>query len=291
MNIKMLTLSEGDLHKILAAGSADAALLYLYIHSGNLPENAQRELGMSVSRLECAGATLRQLGLWPEPAKVVIAPMERPAYSEHDVLDAVNTDADFKTVYGEVQRLLGRGLNTEEMKILLSLTRYLGFSGEVIAVLVSFCRDRARQQGRRAPSLRTIEKEAYHWAEEGIDTLEAAAAYIHRCNVRNSRLGKLMSILQIRGRSLTAAEEKYATKWLEMGFTDEILSLAYERTCLNTGSLSWPYMDKVLQRWKAEGYTTAEQVRSAGRRSGATEGTRVLDADEQAAIARMLQEG
>jgi DnaD/phage-associated family protein len=139
--------------------------------------------------------------------------------------------------------------------------------------------------------LRAIEKEAYHWAEDGIDTLEAAAAYIHRVNLRNSRVGKLMGILQIRGRSLTAAEEKYATKWLEMGFTDELLTLAYERTCLNTGALSWPYMDKVLQRWKSEGCTTAEQVRSAGRRTGGKEGPRQLDADEQAAIAKMLQEG
>ena len=50
-------------------------------------------------------------------------------------------------------------------------------------------------------------------------------------------------------------------------------------------------MDKILQRWKNEGYTTAEQVRSAGRRQGSKEGPRQLDADEQAAIARMLQEG
>ena len=37
--------------------------------------------------------------------------------------------------------------------------------------------------------------------------MEEASAYIHRQNVRYSRLGQLMEVLQIRGRALTAAEE------------------------------------------------------------------------------------
>ena len=187
MNIENVTVEKTELHRLLSTGSGDAALLYLYIRAGNDPEAAEKELSLTGTRYSCAAATLRQLGLWPETRKSVVLSGERPAYSEKDVLSAMDTDTEFRMLYGEVQRLLGRTLNTEELKILLGFVRYLGLPCEVISVLVTYCRDRARMKGKfRNPSLRTIEKEAYHWAEEGIDTMEEAAAYIHRWNQRHS---------------------------------------------------------------------------------------------------------
>jgi DnaD/phage-associated family protein len=142
----------------------------------------------------------------------------------------------------------------------------------------------------RNPSLRTIEKEAYAWAEQGIDTMEEAVAFIRNQNQRRSRLGQLMQTLQIRGRNLTPGEEKYAQQWLDWGFATDAIALAYERTCLNTGGLSWAYMNKILTRWHQAGLRTGAQVRS-GDRKGGNPGERQFDADEQAAIKRMLQEG
>lgn len=290
MNIENVTVEKTELHRLLSTGSGDAALLYLYIRAGNDPEAAEKELSLTGTRYSCAAATLRQLGLWPEERKSVVLSGERPAYSEKDVLSAMDADAEFRMLYGEVQRLLGRTLNTEELKILLGFVRYLGLPCEVISVLVTYCRDRARMKGKfRNPSLRTIEKEAYHWAEEGIDTMEEAAAYIHRWNQRHSRLARLLELLQIRGRSLTPAEERYADNWLEMGFEDEVIRMAYEKTCVNTGGLSWPYMNKILTSWKNAGLLTAQQVKN-GDKKGTAAGQRQLDEDERAAIARMMQE-
>ena len=294
MNIDRIEIDASDLRKLLSAANGDAALLYLYLRCGNEPAACEEELHLSGSRLSCAAATLRQLGLWPELRKAVVLSGERPQYSEQDVMFAMRGSEDFRLLYGEVQRLLGRTLNTEDLKILLSFERYLGLPAEVISVLICYCKDRARQRGNlRAPSLRTIEKEAYAWAERGIDTMEEAAAFIQGQNMKHSRMGKLMAMLQIRGRALTAAEERYASSWLDMGFDDEAISMAYERTCLNTGGLSWAYMNKILQRWNEAGLRTAEDVRNRDRKPGtaAPVGARQLDADEQAAIARMLREG
>ena len=204
----------------------------------------------------------------------------------------MDQDTSFRSLYGEVQRLLGRSLNTEELKILLGFVRYLGMPADVISVLVCYCKDRARRKGcNRNPSLRTIEKEAYAWAERGIDTMEEAAAFIQTQNVRNSRLSQLMAILQIRGRSLTVAEERYAQSWLDMGFEDDAVAMAYVRTCLNTGGLNWAYMNKILQRWHEQGLHSAESIRSGDRKPEYKSDRRQLDDDETAAIKRMLQEG
>lgn len=285
-------ISQTDMKKLLSAASPDASLLYLYIQSGNTAESAEKDLNLNPSRIHCAAATLRQLGLICDDRRCPIAPGERPGYSEKDVLDAMEGDNSFRGLYGEVQRLLGRALNTEELKILLGFVRYLGMAPDLISVLVCYCKDRARQKGSlRNPSLRTIEKEAYAWAEQGIDTLEEAAAFIQAQNVRSSRLNRLMKLLQIRGRNLTAAEERYAQSWLDMGMDDELISMAYERTCLNTGGLNWNYMNKILQRWNQQGLRTAEDVRSGDRKGGqSTGGQRQLDADERAAILRMMEE-
>ncbi len=292
MQTESIQISTGDVRRLLSAASGDAALLYIYINSGNALDRAGADLRLSESRLSCAAATLRQLGLWPEEKVTHIAPGERPAYSEVDVMNAMDRDDSFRSLYGEIQRLLGRSLNTEELKILLGFVRYLGMSSELVSVLVCYCKDRARQKGSlRNPSLRTIEKEAYAWAERGIDTVEEAAAFIQAQNVRTSRLSRLMQLLQIRGRTLTAAEERYAAAWLEMGFEDDAIAMAYEKTCLNTGGLNWAYMNKILQRWHDAGLHTADAIRRGDRKPGAAKGgQRQLDSDEIAAIQKMMQE-
>lgn len=294
MNIDAVMMESGDVRKLLSAASPDACLLYIYLKAGNDPAGAEEQLNMTPSRLSCAAATLRQLGLWMGDKVGLVMAGERPSYSERDVENAYNSNWEFQALCGEVQRLLGRPIHTEDYKILLGFIHYLGLPLDVISVLVSYCKDRARQRGNlRGPSLRTIEKEAYAWAEQGIDTMEEAAAFITAQNIKNSRMSRLMHQLQIRGRSLTAAEERYASAWLDMGFDDEVINMAYERTCLNTGGLSWAYMNKILQRWNDAGLKTAEAVRSRDRKPGnaAPTGQRQLDADEQAAIARMLREG
>ena len=268
MNPSALQIPQSDLNKLLCARNPDAALLYLYIHSGGDAARAEEALHLSQTRCACAAANLRQMGLWPEPRTNPVFSGERPRYTEQDVVGAMGTDRSFQALYGEIQRVLGRTLNTEELKILLGFVRYLGLPNDVISMLVYYCKDRARAKGQlRNPSLRTIEKEAYYWAENGIDTMEEAAAFIQNQNLRRSRLFGLMGLLQIRGRMLTPGETRYAESWLEMGFEDAALRLAYEKTCLNTGGLSWAYMNKILTRWQEAGLFTVEQIEASDKKT------------------------
>lgn len=279
------------IQKLLSAASGDGALLYIYLKSGNDPANAQKDLLMTEARYQCAAATLRQMGLWPEAQSKIIPMGERPQYTEQDVMQALNKDREFRSLYGEIQRLLGKTLNNEELKIILGFVRYLGLPADVICVLVCYCKDRAKQKGGlRNPSLRTIEKEAYAWAEQGIDTIEQAGAFIQAQNLRRSRLQELMRILQIRNRELTPGEKNYAQKWLEMGLHNDVIGLAYERTCINTGAMNWPYMNKILTRWHEKGFRTAQQVLSGDKKPVPKGASGELGQAELEAIQKALQE-
>ena len=120
--------------------------------------------------------------------------------------------------------------------------------------------------------------------------MEEAAAFIQAQNIRYTRIHKLMEVLQIRGRKLTTAEERYANNWLELGFDEEAISIAYERTCLNTGGLNWAYMNRILQRWHEKGLHDAASIQQGDQKPTQKGASGELGAAEMEAIQRLMQE-
>lgn len=262
MDMHDLYIPEQDWRKLLAAASGDASLLYLYIRAGGQTEQAESALRMSQPRMDCAAACLKQLGLWPEAPKI-LRPAEPPVYSEEDLIREQKKNGGFQHLVGETQRRLGKLLSTEELKILLSIYDYLGMPAEVISVLISYCIQRARTRGgQRLPSMRIIEREAYHWADLGIDTLEEAAAHMQLQLDRQTKASRIRAVLQLGERKLTPGEEKMAMQWIDWGFGEQEIALAYEKTCMNTGGLKWPYLNSILKSWHTQGLHTVAAIES-----------------------------
>lgn len=292
---EQINLPLNSVRKLLGAANADAALLFLYLYANRPANEAGKALNMNPDRLRRAGACLRQLGLLPEPPRVIERVPEKPVYTEDDVLREMNRGAEFSLLVQEAQRRLGRVLSTEEMKVLLSLSDYLGLPLDVIALLIVYCIQKNRTRGvQRAPSIRSIEKEAYYWADHGIDTLEDAAAYSQNQLKLQSQIGEIRNDLQLEGRRLTMAEENYVRQWLDLGFCKPEIHLAYEKTCLNKGALVWPYMNRILLSWHEKGLHTLAQIEagdtSPGRRNQVKSGSGSAGAQIKAAYERLLAE-
>lgn len=291
-----IALTTEELRKLLSCGSSDAALLYLYRKANQPRETALDQLRFTVPQMLAATDCLRQLGLWEENKVTPVLP-EPPTYTEEDVRRHLRSEG-FPKLVGEAQRRLGRTLSTEELKTLLSLTDYLRLSTEVIGILLNYCIERNRRRGARAPSLRTIEKEAYHWADEGIDTLESACYYVQTQQQLHTRVEQLRLLLQIDQRRLTPAEETYLQNWIRMGFSNEVIMLAYERTCLNTGTLKWAYMNSILKSWQEKNLFTPQEIQQgdsapavAAKRGQFRQHSDPLSDLERQAVARALAEG
>ena len=118
-------------------------------------------------------------------------------------------------------------------------------------------------------------------------------------NARYTRMASLMRLLQISGRNLTPAEEKYAQSWLDMDFDDEALQIAYEKTCLATGGMKWAYMNRILTSWHQQNLHTGQAVRTGDKGPARTAqaqtqrvqaGSAALGEFERNAIARMMRE-
>lgn len=301
--MEAITLTSEELRILLSCRCADAVQLYLYRKSGEPLELAMAALDFSGERMRNASEQLRLLGCWEHGERSVPnPPPEKPRYSEVDLEKAMAAkDSNFSKFVGETQRRLGRTLSTEELKILLGFLEYLRMPTEVAALLLSYCVERNRKKGMRAPSMRSVEKEAYRWADENIDSMESALRYIQTQNQIQTRISRLRSMMQIDQRRLTSAEEQYLTKWIQMGFPDDAVKLAYEKTCLNTGGLKWAYMNSILTSWHEKNLHTVQDItvgdsgpkRKSGDNKGMyqTHSRTTLTPLERQAVASALEEG
>lgn len=261
--------------KLIAAHDGDTALLWLWLCRSGVynGDRAAEELCRTLGEMDRAYEKLCRMGLYPITPDRKEAPSspaeELPQYTVNDVLRRSSEDGSFKAVLQEAERVLGRSLSSPDMKILFGIYDYLALPTEVIFVLLNYCTELYRQKygPGRLPSMRSIEKEAYSWANNEILTLEQAEEFIEESRSRRSRAEEIKAALGIRGRELTPTERKYVFSWLDMGFSVDALSVAYDRTVTNTGSLKWNYMNKIVSSWHQKGIHTVQEIEEKDRRT------------------------
>ena len=264
-----LTISAEEADKLLALGSGDAALLYLWLLrcGGRFDrEKAEREL-KTVGGVTAAMALLRSAGLVrgeAEAGKPLEPPLreELPEATAAEITEYAERDAGFRKLVREAPERLGRVLSGGDLKILYGIYHDLGLPTEVVILLLVFCCEEiARRYGQgRKPTLRQVEKEAYIWHNRELFTLERAEKYLRERRTRQGQVGEMCAILGIRNRALAPTEENYIHKWLEMGFGKEAVLLAYDKTVAKKGELAWPYMNRILENWHAKGLHTLPEI-------------------------------
>ena len=261
---------------LIAAHDGDMALYCLYAarHPSADDETAAavlcRTRGEIAAAREKLGRILRTDGargvrepLYPEDGPV--------QYDKEELVGIAERESAFGALCDELARILGTIPSHAYLNTLLDAYDHLGMPPEVIMQLLHFCDEEARRRwgSARHPSARAISEEAYRWARNEIMTLELAEKYIAACEKRRTDHGRIAELLGIRGRELYKREAEYIDAWLEMGFPDEAIALALERTVLNTGALKWPYLNSILRNWHAAGLHTAEEIEQAeGKRRG-----------------------
>lgn len=170
--------------------------------------------------------------------------------------------SEFAGLTAAVEDRLGKKLTTPDLGMLLGLYDDVGLPADVIYTLVGFCVERsARKYGPgRKPTMRQIEQEGYTWARLGLMDQTGAADYINKYNRRREKLPRMMALLGLGQRRPSLTEEKYMLSWSDMGFEDEMIERAYDRTMLKCKELRWGYMNKILTSWQQKGYRTLQDV-------------------------------
>lgn len=253
--------------RLLKLDSGDAALLYLHL----LRRGSLSGLSWPEARVQGALEQLRGQGLVPGEAAAPEPPVQEappPDYSTEDITQALaDRNSTFPALAGEVERRLGKRLSAADLKSLYTLYDHLALPTEVILMLVGWCLEEvARKYGPgRKPFLSQIKKEGFVWARLGIDTMERAEERIEKLTRLRSREAEVLRLLDISPRPLVQREKDYIAAWDGMGFDDEAVRMAYERTVLKKQSMDWGYMNGILRRWHERGLHTAAAVRTGDR--------------------------
>ena len=263
---KTVSLPAQRLDKLIARADGDAALLYLFLlrtDGGITPQEVQSRLRWSELRFSAAEHTLQQLGLLdggaapaPEPAE------ERAVYTTDDIANMLEGDRGFAMLVPQTEEKLGKKLKTADLQILAGLYDDLGMPPDVIYLLVGHCVSRieGRYGPGRRPTMRQIEKEGYYWARQGLFDQESAARYLKDYAAKRQQMGAYLKALQIAGRKPVDSEERYITKWIEKGYSPELVALAYDQTIFYKKELNWRYLSAILRRWEEKGWRTPEDV-------------------------------
>ena len=241
---KSVVLRADQIDRLLGRGDGDAALLYLCLlrNDGAIePQSLMQSLRFSELRLRAAETALQELGLIDRPVRPQPQePAQEPvAYTTEEVRRALEEDGEFRMLTDQTQNLLGKRLNTTDLKSLMNLYSAVGLPADVIFLL-----------------------------ERAAHLLGRAAAYLREYKARQSKLAAYMQVLRLGDRRPIPAEEKYITGWMNMGFPPETVAIAYEKTILKKQELNWRYLNGILRRWHEENRHTPEQAADEGRRRG-----------------------
>ena len=255
-----LTVSRRDIQTLLDAGDGDAALAYLRILQGGgvLDLDAARDMTAAVKRLEEMGL----ITAGQEKRSAPIRSRELPEYRTRDILRRSMESREFQELVETVQMTLGRILSSADLQKLFGIYDELALPPEVILMLVQHCKEEyeSRYGTEKSVGFRFIAAEAEVWFQQEIMTYEQAEQWLRERERRKSLLGRLQHRLGIRDRALSATERKYMESWIDLGFAEDAIAEAADRTITNTGALKWKYMDSILRSWHGKGLHTPEEI-------------------------------
>ncbi len=176
-------------------------------------------------------------------------------YTSGDINRIINRDSNTKAYFKNAESIYGRAMNQKELQSTASLIDYYGLPIPVALTLLDHC------FRIKKTSIAYIQKCAESWSEDEINTLDLAEERIRLITRRGGIEDRLKAAMEIKSAFAPKQKEFIHTWSEEWGFGEEMIMLAYDITINSTGKLSFPYMNKILESWRAEGISTAEGVR------------------------------
>lgn len=255
---------------LVSSGNGDATLLYLCL----MDKQNSSALHWAPARVETAREELIRIGLIaqdtpvypPSPSEIKqgsTLPRNKNNYTSEDIIAALQTQERFHDLIPQVEKRLGKILSVADLKVLYCIYN-LSLPSEVILTITGWCIEQNNKHRRYCkPTVTQIYREAERWKDAGITTMDAANTYLEKFSYLTHRETEILQLLFGQARRPMDWEAEYLQIWIEREFSDELLTLAYERTIFQIQNFKWSYMNGILNRWYDAGLATLEQVEAS----------------------------
>lgn len=271
----------------LATESQLKVLLYLLRHSGRSvsADEITANTGVSANEIEEAVLFWSQVNVLssetfsapaimtpvsqPEPVKPAVAEKPEPPKEETpktetrqkqylqpaDIAKLLKQSPDIAELFKITENILGPLSHTMHNSLIWMYT-YLGLKKEVISILITYCKEIEKTNSGY------IEKIASSWSELEINTLELATEEVQRLTESHTFIGKIKRIFEMK-RNPTTKQKEFIEEWKKYNFSDELLTLAYEKTLEGTGTLTFSYLNSILVSWNENNIRTVEAAKKS----------------------------
>lgn len=156
-------------------------------------------------------------------------------------IDAFRAQKEIKSLLFIAEQYLGKTLTHSEMEAITYFYDTLHMSTDLIEYLLETCVENGHK------SMHYIQKVAFSWVEEGIETVSQAK---EKSAVYNKNCYTVLNAFGIKNRGPATSELAFIRKWAEeYGFSPDILEEACRRTISATHQPSFEYADSILTKW------------------------------------------
>lgn len=211
--------------------------------------------GLVLSRgAEISNVTVKNIESSNGTSVTVLTDADMPHYTGKEIKNLFASDTALSGLVDECQRILGKIFTPMEASRIIGLSEYHRLSHEYILLIMSYCVKIGK------PSVPYAVKTAIGMFNDGIESAEELATALENKQKSTEYTARLKSLLGIGTRALTAKEKRFFEEWRSLEIPFAMIVVAYEVTVDNTGSVSMPYINKILTNWKEAGYKDEKQA-------------------------------
>lgn len=284
----VICLPEAILSRLETAGETELKLLLLLAGRPDLCSHSNSEelgkaIGVSAAEIEIAVSFWRGAGILSEskntakkavksinkssitdanepeqltmPAPTVIISREQqPIYTGAEIERILTENSTLQATLNECQNIVGKVFTQNDYAKFVTLSDYYNLEDTYILLLCTYLKTIGKT------SVAYIYKTASELCQNNIDTLAALEQYIEKREKEASFEGKMRKLMGIGSRALSSNEKKKFAAWMELGFSSDILQLAYDQTIDASGKASVNFMDTILRAWKEKDVKTKEDA-------------------------------
>lgn len=166
-------------------------------------------------------------------------------------------DGEMRNVLEEVERLMGRSLNSTEMTDIIAWVEDYMVTPQLISYCFNYCIKKEKR------SIRYAEAVIRNWSEEGFKTIEAIEEHLGEMDMKQDRYSRVFKALGFK-RNPTEEEKRRIDLWFEeLGCSiNEVIEGCSATSGITNPSIN--YVDKVLRNRHKEkvAYETQTPARS-----------------------------
>lgn len=149
-------------------------------------------------------------------------------------------------------------LTTEEVKCITGLVTQYMLTSDYVLTLAAYL----SSKGNLTAAF--LRDKAISLFSKGIDTTESLEIHLKEKEQESSNEYEMRRIIGVWQRNFSTKEQAMIRKWFDtFGYSGVIVSEAYDICVMNTGNLSFAYMDKIISSWHESGCKTLEECRAA----------------------------